>query len=437
MCIEDGSIQDIEPNERIKKTKRRKRMEQTQKYITQRFNLLHRFTDQIRFDEESWYSITPELIATHIAARISNKSTIIDGFCGCGGNTIQFARIASKVIAIDIDIQRLRIASTLAKLYNVAQKIQFVHGNFFTLCSSLKADVVFLSPPWGGTNYRENQYFDLENHALFNIVSMYRHARTITDNIILFLPKNCRHNDLALLPHLPPCTCDGICIYPVDIAAKSSVISNPIGISSSNDPQGSSSDDPQKSLSDNLQNTSSETPNLHTISQLEASAEHPLEDFQIDSLGNTLDQLEVSPSSFLPSQLPSSPTISQSSPSLPLSSSPLPPPPPMTSSLSSLPSPPSPLPPPPPPPQTQSLNDLENHFIFCHLYSTKSKSSINTVETKISNTIPGIAQLPYCAYYDSTLPCDSQGAFPNTRWGEFTLDAFLLKTSQGTKLFNA
>uniref|UniRef100_A0A0A9Y6B7 Trigger factor n=1 Tax=Lygus hesperus TaxID=30085 RepID=A0A0A9Y6B7_LYGHE len=41
---------------------------------------------------------------------------------------------------------------------------------------------------------------------------MYRHARAITDNIILFLPKNCRHNELAMLPHLSPCTCDGICL---------------------------------------------------------------------------------------------------------------------------------------------------------------------------------------------------------------------------------
>jgi trimethylguanosine synthase len=39
-------------------------------------------------DEESWYSVTPEIVAEAIAKRFKNQ-TVLDGCCGCGGNTIQ------------------------------------------------------------------------------------------------------------------------------------------------------------------------------------------------------------------------------------------------------------------------------------------------------------------------------------------------------------
>lgn len=39
---------------------------------------------------ESWYSVTPEKISQMIAQRCK-CDLIIDGFCGAGSNTIQFA----------------------------------------------------------------------------------------------------------------------------------------------------------------------------------------------------------------------------------------------------------------------------------------------------------------------------------------------------------
>lgn len=39
---------------------------------------------------ESWFSVTPEEIAKHVAERC-RCDVIIDAFCGAGGNTIQFA----------------------------------------------------------------------------------------------------------------------------------------------------------------------------------------------------------------------------------------------------------------------------------------------------------------------------------------------------------
>lgn len=41
-------------------------------------------------DEESWYSVTPESLATQIAKEVDlcGAKVIIDGFCGAGGNAI-------------------------------------------------------------------------------------------------------------------------------------------------------------------------------------------------------------------------------------------------------------------------------------------------------------------------------------------------------------
>ena len=46
-------------------------------------------------DEEGWYSVTPELVANQIAERC-RCDTILDAFCGVGGNAIAFAKTCER-----------------------------------------------------------------------------------------------------------------------------------------------------------------------------------------------------------------------------------------------------------------------------------------------------------------------------------------------------
>lgn len=63
-------------------------------------------------DETGWFSVTPEVIANHIAERfkIVGVNTVVDGFAGVGGNAIAFALQGLKVIAVELDPIRLACA---------------------------------------------------------------------------------------------------------------------------------------------------------------------------------------------------------------------------------------------------------------------------------------------------------------------------------------
>ncbi|GBL93092.1 Trimethylguanosine synthase [Araneus ventricosus] len=117
--------------------------------------------------EESWFSVTPEQIAYHIAERCA-CDIIVDAFCGAGGNAIQFAFTCNHVIAIDIDPKKIELAKNNARVYGVEKHIDFIIGDFFSIAPQLKADVVFLSPPWGGPGYLQ----DAENTVINQLVQL-------------------------------------------------------------------------------------------------------------------------------------------------------------------------------------------------------------------------------------------------------------------------
>lgn len=66
------------------------------------------------------------------------------------------------MLAIDINAERLDLAQHNAGVYNVADRIEFVQGDFLQLAPQLRGDVVFLSPPWGGPEYLNADVFDIK-----------------------------------------------------------------------------------------------------------------------------------------------------------------------------------------------------------------------------------------------------------------------------------
>lgn len=109
--------------------KKRKKMHMSKhlaKYYFQRYRLFHRFDDGVQLDEQSWYSVTPEKIAQHIAQRFHGRQLIVDLYGGAGGNSIQFALQGAYVLCVEVDAQRIELARHNARVYGVEQYIEFV-----------------------------------------------------------------------------------------------------------------------------------------------------------------------------------------------------------------------------------------------------------------------------------------------------------------------
>ena len=133
-----------------------------QKYWDRRYDLFSRFDEGVQIDEVGLYSTTPEKIAIEQAKKMNCK-TVVDAFCGVGGNAIAFARVCDKVFAIEKDKTRLEMARHNAGIYGVEDKIIFILEDFLVEAPKIEADGVFLDPAWGGPEYKKLGGFKLSN----------------------------------------------------------------------------------------------------------------------------------------------------------------------------------------------------------------------------------------------------------------------------------
>ncbi|MGB1699929.1 MAG: methyltransferase domain-containing protein, partial [Nannocystaceae bacterium] len=83
-----------------------------------------------RMDEEGRWSLTPAVIAREIGARAGGRP-VLDLGCGVGGNSIGFARAGCDVLAVERDADRIEHARHNAKVYQVADRIQFTLGDAY------------------------------------------------------------------------------------------------------------------------------------------------------------------------------------------------------------------------------------------------------------------------------------------------------------------
>lgn len=269
------------------------------KYYAQRYQLFANFDSGILLDAESWFSVTPEAIARHQAlqilrlivkqhgitlpdddAALSEKNSlvmkaflqesrvkqvladvvVIDGFCGAGGNAIQFAKLFPNVIAIDKDPVKVYLARNNFRVHGLScvdrdersslqsdvsaldPNVLFINDDYFEAIKCLDGIIsgttsvangattealesflrpllhrhhgqlhfyLFLSPPWGGPSYL--------NRASYNINSMMdgigirnilKPSFSFCQNFCLFLPRNTAAKHLKKLAAFLPSRLD-------------------------------------------------------------------------------------------------------------------------------------------------------------------------------------------------------------------------------------
>ena len=79
-------------------------------------------------------------------------------------------------------------------------RIQFIVGDFFEVIPTLvTADVIFLSPPWGGPQYLNADVYDIQSMIPMDGIKIFDACLHITENIAYYVPKNTNVDQLISL----------------------------------------------------------------------------------------------------------------------------------------------------------------------------------------------------------------------------------------------
>jgi predicted RNA methylase len=143
------------------------------------------------WDEIGRFSATPKTIALQHAELFSkHELTILDPFCGLGGDSIAFALSGLNVIAAERDSSRLALARKNAHHFGVDSQIEFFDGDGLdmvkTWCTTNSPFGLFLDPPWGGRDWSQNP-MDLDH--LLPTDDTIRAAVQSADAVVFKLPR--------------------------------------------------------------------------------------------------------------------------------------------------------------------------------------------------------------------------------------------------------
>jgi len=104
------------------------------------------------------------------------------------------------VIAIDIDPKKIEMARTNAQIYGVEDRIEFIVGDSLKILPELtSAEVIFLSPPWGGPEYINTDSFNLKDDIPIDGFNLFDKCLEVTENIAYFVPRNTNLDQLISL----------------------------------------------------------------------------------------------------------------------------------------------------------------------------------------------------------------------------------------------
>ncbi|NGX54296.1 MAG: 50S ribosomal protein L3 glutamine methyltransferase [Chlamydiae bacterium] len=143
-------------------------------------------------EETLLYGITPRL-GSHIAKRFK-LMTVLETCSGAGFLTIELAKVAKKVIAVDVNADFLKQAGHNTSLEGIQDKIDFLHGDILSpivLKKIIGVDAAILDPVW---NDQTLAGMSPPADQLFQVVSKK------TPNIALILPPSIDKTSLNQFP---------------------------------------------------------------------------------------------------------------------------------------------------------------------------------------------------------------------------------------------
>lgn len=139
------------------------------------FSAFSKNTGQIlkkfHLNDQAKYSISRPYEAEQISKYIleglrelglnSRTCTITDGTAGVGGDAITFSKYFKTVNAVEYDIDTKLLLENNCKEFN-CNNINVFYRDYTKIMTELEQDVIYIDPPWGGINYRDNHKVNLK-----------------------------------------------------------------------------------------------------------------------------------------------------------------------------------------------------------------------------------------------------------------------------------
>lgn len=139
------------------------------------FSAFSKNTGQIlkkfHLNDQAKYSISRPYEAEQISKYIleglrelglnSRTCTITDGTAGVGGDAITFSKYFKTVNAVEYDIDTKLLLENNCKEFN-CNNVNIFYRDYTKIMTDLEQDVIYIDPPWGGINYRDNHKVNLK-----------------------------------------------------------------------------------------------------------------------------------------------------------------------------------------------------------------------------------------------------------------------------------
>lgn len=119
----------------------------------------------LKIDKESISYITTPVTAKYITSIITEYSkqcnftieSILD-CTGCiGGDTIALGKAFNSVQSIEIDTERCEMLQNNVNIYELKNVTVVNECCIDYIKKSVSSDVIYIDPPWGGSNYKNNE----------------------------------------------------------------------------------------------------------------------------------------------------------------------------------------------------------------------------------------------------------------------------------------
>lgn len=112
----------------------------------------------LRFDEEALYSTTDQLTADKICKDllkfVPSNGVVTDATACIGGSCASFAKTYFKVHAIEIDRVKYDYLRHNMMIMGLSEVVDCLCGDALVVCPTLRQDLIFIDPPWGGPEYK-------------------------------------------------------------------------------------------------------------------------------------------------------------------------------------------------------------------------------------------------------------------------------------------